>query len=97
MRVGIAIARCAQGILRRLRVVVKGGRARLRMAGSGHFSAAEWLSPLQISRWLAGAHRSEPCMVCAEPEPTVSYFWPGGIVVRLHAACDALWKMERGG
>ena len=36
-------------------------------------------------------------MVCAEPEPTVSYFWAGGIVVRLHAACDALWKLERGG
>jgi len=28
-----------------------------------------------------------------EPEPR--YFWTGGRVAHLHAACDALWKQER--
>lgn len=43
----------------------------------------------------AGARRPDPCAICAEPDPTVRYFWPGGVVVRLHAACDAVWKLER--
>ena len=25
----------------------------------------------------------------------VGYFWTGGRVANLHAACDALWKQER--
>ncbi len=44
-----------------------------------------------------GARRQDVCSICTEPDPTVSYFWPGGVVVRLHASCDAVWKQERGG
>ena len=36
----------------------------------------------------------DTCLICMEPEPTVSYVWTGGQVVYLHAACDALWKQE---
>lgn len=43
----------------------------------------------------AWARAEDPCTICGEPAPSVSYFWPGGRVVRLHAACDALWKQER--
>jgi ribosomal protein S14 len=49
----------------------------------------------RTSDGLAGPTRGTTCTICGEPDPTVSYFWPGGIAVRLHAACDALWKLER--
>ena len=44
------------------------------------------------------ARRRRPpdtCLICTEPEPTVSYFWTGGRAAYLHAACDAVWKQER--
>ena len=41
------------------------------------------------------ARRREACTICADPDLMVSYFWPGGLVVRLPAACDALWKQEQ--
>ncbi len=47
----------------------------------------------------ATARRTSPgetCTICGEPDPTVAYFWTGGRVAPLHAACDALWKLERG-
>src|SRR5690349_18416000 len=39
--------------------------------------------------------RRAPCLIYQKPDPTVAYFWTGGRVVNLHAACDALWKEER--
>ncbi len=45
--------------------------------------------------WFRGP--AAPCLVCGEQEPTVAYSWPGGRVAHLHAACDAVWKQERGG
>jgi hypothetical protein len=49
------------------------------------------------SRILVGGPLHEPCTVCAAPGPQVQYFYIGGQVVRLHAACDALWQLERAG
>ena len=46
----------------------------------------------------AGARRTsriETCLICGEPGTTVAYFWMGGRVAYLHAACDVLWKLER--
>ena len=46
----------------------------------------------------AATGRSSPgesCTICGEPDPTIAYFWTGGRVARLRAACDALWKQER--
>jgi hypothetical protein len=37
----------------------------------------------------------EPCTICEEPGPHIFYFWPGGVVVRVHASCNALWQLER--
>ena len=51
--------------------------------------------PPLITRAGQGAPRKDACVICVESDPTVSYFWPGGIVVRLHASCDALWKRVR--
>jgi hypothetical protein len=42
-----------------------------------------------------GARRQQPCAICAEPDPTISYFWTAGVMVCVHAACDALWKQEQ--
>jgi hypothetical protein len=39
--------------------------------------------------------RTETCAICEEPGPTVAHFWTGGRGVSLHAACDAVWKLER--
>ena len=44
------------------------------------------------------AHRRlvpDTCLICREPEPTVSYVWTDGRVASLHATCDALWKQEQ--
>ena len=38
----------------------------------------------------------EPCTICGELSPQVSYFYSAGSVVRVHAACDAVWRRERG-
>src|SRR5262245_39821138 len=51
----------------------------------------------EVSERLAG-FRSEhrpTCLICREPDATLAYFWIGGRVAYLHAACDALWKQER--
>ena len=48
------------------------------------------------SRILIGGKLHEPCTICGEPGPQVQYFYIAGHVVRVHAACDALWKDERG-
>ena len=50
--------------------------------------------PPVITRAGQGAHRQDACAICAESDPSVSYFWSGGVVVKLHASCDALWKQE---
>jgi len=39
--------------------------------------------------------RGSPCLICGEADALVGYFWTGGRVAYLHAACDALWKQER--
>jgi hypothetical protein len=36
-----------------------------------------------------------PCLICGEPDALVGYFWTGGRVAYLHAACDAAWMQER--
>ena len=37
----------------------------------------------------------EPCEICGEPRTQVALFFTGGLMVRLHAACNALWQQER--
>jgi len=45
---------------------------------------------------LVGGPLHEPCTICGEPGPQVQYFYVAGSIVRVHAACDRLWKQERG-
>jgi len=50
---------------------------------------------IQRSGQLPAGRGRDACVICTEPDPTVNYFWTGGLVVRVHAACDALWQQER--
>jgi hypothetical protein len=42
-----------------------------------------------------GGPLHEPCTICGGPSPEVQYFYIAGLVVRVHAACDVLWQLER--
>jgi hypothetical protein len=47
------------------------------------------------SRILIGGPLHEPCTICGGPGPEVQHFYIAGQVVNVHAACDALWQLER--
>ena len=46
-------------------------------------------------RSLIGGPLREPCTICGDAGPQISYFYVAGQVVLVHAACDALWKQEQ--
>ena len=51
----------------------------------------------EVRERLAGfrsKHRPT-CLICGEPDAIFAYFWIGGGVAYLHAACDAVWKQEQ--
>ena len=57
---------------------------------------ASWSTPgSKRTRMLIGWHLHGPCTICDEPGPQVQYFYVAGQVVRVHASCDALWRLER--
>jgi hypothetical protein len=47
------------------------------------------------TRSLIGYPLREPCTICGDEGPQISYFYIAGQVVRVHAACDAVWKQEQ--
>ena len=50
---------------------------------------------VRVMRMVVGHSTGEPCLICGEADPTLTYTYADGKVVRLHAACDALWNQER--
>jgi len=46
--------------------------------------------------FVADSLLDQPCTICGELAPQAQLFYAGGIVVRVHAACEALWQQERG-
>ncbi len=51
----------------------------------------------EVSDRLSGfrsKHR-QTCLICGEPDAVLGYFWTGGRLAYLHAACDAVWMQER--
>jgi len=52
-------------------------------------------NPPVITRAGERTHQQAVCAICAESNPTVSYFWTDGRTVTLHAACDGLWQLEK--
>ena len=51
--------------------------------------------PNRRTRSLIGDPLREPCTICGDVGPQVSYFYVAGQVIRVHAAFDAMWKQEQ--
>ena len=49
----------------------------------------------RVRRIVIGRSTLEPCLICGEADPMISYIYTDRKVIRLHAACDALWHQER--
>lgn len=55
-------------------------------------------NPYAGMAFMEAGHQALPdeqCAVCEEAGPHVSYTYRDGKAVRLHTACDALWREER--
>jgi hypothetical protein len=50
---------------------------------------------LRVTRTIVGRATLEPCLICGEPDPMLSYTFSNRRVIHLHGACDALWQQER--
>jgi hypothetical protein len=50
---------------------------------------------LQIGGKKRSLHETAHCLICQQPGPSVTYFWTGGRMAMLHAACDAVWKRQQ--
>jgi hypothetical protein len=50
---------------------------------------------VRVIRIVIGRSTPYPCLICGEADPMVAYTYTDGKVVRLHAACSALWEQER--
>ena len=50
---------------------------------------------LRLTRTIIGRPTREPCLICGEPGPLLSYTFSDGRVIHLDGACDALWQQER--
>jgi hypothetical protein len=50
---------------------------------------------IRVARTIIGRATREPCLICGEPDPMLSYTFTDGRVIHLHGACDALWQQER--
>jgi hypothetical protein len=80
-------------------------RARIRqLMASGHLPPVLTLPDVilpgravRVRRVVIGRSTLDPCRICGEPDPMVSDIYTDRRVVRLHAACDALWRLERDG
>jgi hypothetical protein len=48
----------------------------------------------RLTRILIGEVWRGSCLICDGPGPDVSYAYADRKVVRLHAACDALWRQQ---
>jgi hypothetical protein len=44
---------------------------------------------------VRGQESDERCLICGNADPQVSYTYSNGRIIRLHAACDAIWQQER--
>jgi hypothetical protein len=50
---------------------------------------------LRLTRTIVGRATPEPCLICGEPDPMLSYMFSDRRIIHLHGACDALWQQER--
>ena len=48
----------------------------------------------KIRRVVIGQSLPDPCFICGETGPTMSFIYTDQRVVRVHGACEALWREE---
>jgi hypothetical protein len=52
---------------------------------------------MAVTQGDLGGPLLEPRTICGEPGPQIQYICIAGQVVRVHAACDTVWKQGRAG
>ncbi len=55
----------------------------------------EGRAPVSEPRIQVGVQPAEHCFLCGEAGTEVSYTYPDGRVIRLHARCNVIWHEER--
>jgi hypothetical protein len=79
-------------IRERIRELMVTGALPPTLADSSLVSESERGVPAQVH---AGTVDLESCAICGQPGPQLSYYYPGGQILRFHAYCDLLWQEER--
>lgn len=76
----------------RIRALMAAGVLPPTLADSSPISESGRAVPPQVH---VGTVDQEHCAICGEAGPQLSYYYPGGRVLRFHAYCDLLWQEER--
>ena len=50
--------------------------------------------PSRLAEVRIGTVADALCTICRNPAPQVTYVYRGRRVLRLHAACEAIWRQE---
>jgi hypothetical protein len=79
-------------IRERIRELMVAGALPPTLADSSQVSASGRAVPPQVH---VGTVDVESCAICGQPGPQLSYYYPGGQMLRFHAYCDLLWQEER--
>ena len=49
---------------------------------------------MKIRRIVIGRSSPDPCFICGETGPTMSFIYTNQRVIRVHGTCEALWREE---
>lgn len=79
-------------IRERIRELMVTGALPRTLADSSLVSESGRAVPAQVH---VGTIDLESCAICGQPGPELSYYYPGGRILRFHAYCDLLWQEER--
>ena len=79
-------------IRERIRELMMAGALPQTLADSSQVSASGRAVPPLLH---VGTVDVESCAICGQPGPELSYYYPGGQILRFHAYCDLLWQEER--
>jgi len=81
-------------IRERIRELMVAGALPPTLADSSLVSESGLGVPAQVH---VGPIDLESCAICGQPSPELSYYYPGGRILRFHSSCDLLWQVTIGG
>ncbi len=76
----------------RMRELLASGQMPRELPTAVRVEGGEQVSEARIQ---VGVQPAEHCFLCGEAGPEVSYTYPYGRVIRLHARCNVIWHEER--